>query len=781
MASPGEFSPTKPSEGFYTCQDDLWSTHFLFPKVGEVSGQAFYLHLQNWGIGLPVLHGGYEQFLKLQALFWRKTTGVNELDHESPGPPNATQAHRWTDDQDLAEHLRHVTNALEGRGSGKIYQTKGDLIFVVHDDSEKYCSNLSCPGAGSKAAEKLESSLAITLEPLLDWGTVRPASDVRVASGRIFAFRRNGPRMNDPLWTQQVKMLVPKQPRTYCLGCLEELVNRQTEAQFIIDRSVGYPCEAGNHYFSVQPIQRPSSRSELYDLREGGEFVDNSSSEGLVSSTAGPLHLDGVADGTSYAKSHDYTSTKMNVHECSWTAEDDLFLVGDTVGGKGSSRSQRLSRSFTPPSGPSRVGSIHSQLSSSSSSHRPIPLNNSRPPTLGTSRTSTFVYRDPTSARQTLLKESVPDFGSSTHRFGREIDTNAVHRFFTNHRIRRENMSKAKDTNTRNSDIRNFFTPVNHQGPVTPKRAVKTKNVRYGESDLSDAVSDIGKEIGDSDAPDAEYTPVKNKGKARLNSVSPKNRTLSPKKKTSSPPSKHTGKAQPSHVPVYRKRDPATDNSPPFGVAQAAFEAHYQHTPSKSDLICSCRKPARTNEVLITQCVNKNCKVRWYHKDCLSTRGKLQARHGTYLCEQCQNEKHYTDLSRANGWTTKKLVQDEIGMPFTGQEMAGTLGNTGNFRAITNPYGLATTTATASATTLSPFAKPFTPGGMTATGAAALGRLAVGSEPCLGLETSRPYFVTKAYTRGGEHRRVADEEYENGQIHVYGCQSDEWDEKMDEG
>jgi hypothetical protein len=330
-------------------------------------------------------------------------------------------------------------------------------------------------------------------------------------------------------------------------------------------------------------------------------------------------------------------------------------------------------------------------------------------------------------------------------------------------------MAKAKVADTNNTDIRNYFTPVSTRNLVTPEWAVKSKGITYEESDLSDAASGIVDEENDSDATEAEYRPIKSKGKARSKSVSPKNRTQSPKNKTPSPPSKFTGKAHQSRAPVYRKRDLATDSSAPFGVTQAAFETYLQDTPSKAEPICSCRKPARTNETLIIQCVNKDCIVRWYHKDCLSTRGKLQARHGTYLCQQCKNEKHYADLSRINGWTTKKLVQNETRMPFTGQGIAGTLGNAGNFQAVADPYGLATS---ASITALSPFTQPVTPGAVT------LSRPAVGSEPFLGLEISRPYFVTEAYTRAEEHKRVANEAYESAQ--VYGCYSDKWDEERGE-
>jgi hypothetical protein len=484
----------------------------------------------------------------------------------------------------------------------------------------------------------------------------------------------------------------------------------------------------------------------MYDLREGRDLKDDWSVEGLASSTGGSLYLDSVADETSY--------------------------TGSASGPFGS---QRLSHCSTPPSDPSSLNG-HYSFYLDSFSYNP------RPPTPVTPKNRVFVYRDPKLIQhedyeklgsKALLPGSVPDFGSGSHRFGRDIDTNAVSRFFTNHRIRRENMAKAKDT-----DTRNYFTVINPNSPPTPQRACKTSNLYYNEADLSDILSDLMNEEDDSDAPGAEYTPIKNKGKVSSKSISPNSRTPSLKKKIPSPPSKPRGKAPAPHAPIHRKRDPATDNSAPFGVTQAAFEAHLRHLPSKTDIICSCRKPARTNNVQITQCANRDCRVRWYHKDCLDRIGKLKSRHGTYLCEQCQNEKHCADLSRANRWSTGRLVQDEIGMPITGQEIAGIFGDTGDFQATANPYGLATSTAADEATTLSPFAESFTPNAKAATGAMALSRLAVGSEPSLGLEISRPYFVTEAYTRGEEHTHIADEEYERAQ--VYGFYSGEWYDEMGE-
>jgi hypothetical protein len=224
-------SPDQSFEGFYTSQDDLWSTHCLFPKVGKESSEAFDQWLRDLGVRLPHLNGGAEQCLKLQPLVWNKIDGVAEPSDQSSRPSNSVRKYRWQNDQELASHGELVRRSLEGRGSGRRYQTTSDAVFIYHDVSKKSCSNLSCPDTQEKAGGQVRSSPAVTIEPLLDWGTVEPASDVLVASGRVFPFRRNGPRMMDPLWTQAVQKLVPRQPRTYCLDCVEELLNRQADVR----------------------------------------------------------------------------------------------------------------------------------------------------------------------------------------------------------------------------------------------------------------------------------------------------------------------------------------------------------------------------------------------------------------------------------------------------------------------------------------------------------------------------------------------------------------------
>lgn len=233
MASSSERSRDWSFEGFYTNQDDIWSAHYLFPKIGKEASEEFVQFFQERGITTPTLDDSVEQYLKLQTTLWKKPSRVAKPGHQSLRFMSAAQSCRWSYDQVLAEHAGQVIQVLEGRGSGTRYQTMCDVVFILNDNSKKPCGNPSCPDTERKATGQVQSSRVVTLEPLLDWGTVEPASDIIVAADRIFPFRRSGPRMKDPLWTQVVRKLVPQQLPTYCLGCIEELVDRHAEVRLV--------------------------------------------------------------------------------------------------------------------------------------------------------------------------------------------------------------------------------------------------------------------------------------------------------------------------------------------------------------------------------------------------------------------------------------------------------------------------------------------------------------------------------------------------------------------
>jgi hypothetical protein len=75
------------------------------------------------------------------------------------------------------------------------------------------------------------------IEPLIHWGTVTPASDTPLAHGRILAFRCNNGKCDDPLWSMTVRKLKPQDPPTYCLECIEMLMDGRAEVWATVERN----------------------------------------------------------------------------------------------------------------------------------------------------------------------------------------------------------------------------------------------------------------------------------------------------------------------------------------------------------------------------------------------------------------------------------------------------------------------------------------------------------------------------------------------------------------
>ncbi|RAR11836.1 hypothetical protein DDE83_004304 [Stemphylium lycopersici] len=253
-----------------------------------------------------------------------------------------------------------------------------------------------------------------------------------------------------------------------------------------------------------------------------------------------------------------------------------------------------------------------------------------------------------------LNEASVPDFIIPGRKLGRGIDTKTVCSYFNNRRrIREFAMHKAKDI-----DICSFFTPINSANP---------------DADLSDIPSDPSDQDSHTNYPEGIYPPTN-------------------RQSTKTP---HSSSYR--YQPVLRRRDTTIPMTPDPDISTWEQEAHLTRIPSPHQLICICHRPARTYEVALTQCANPGCVVDWYHKACLDRAGKLKARHGTYLCEQCALAQAIREREEKKGWTLEKAVQDEVGMPFSGREIYEALPGYGRLKAVADPYGLASFSSAAGA------------------------------------------------------------------------------------
>lgn len=95
-------------------------------------------------------------------------------------------------------------------------------IFVLGAKIPRPCEFPSC---ASRSDNQPRSSTIVTIEPLIHWGTVTPAADVQLCRGSTQAFRRNGEKCDDPLWTQAIKAYRPQHPTSYCSDCLNMLLD----------------------------------------------------------------------------------------------------------------------------------------------------------------------------------------------------------------------------------------------------------------------------------------------------------------------------------------------------------------------------------------------------------------------------------------------------------------------------------------------------------------------------------------------------------------------------
>ncbi|KAF1830445.1 hypothetical protein BDW02DRAFT_650639 [Decorospora gaudefroyi] len=656
------------ADGLYKCSPNFWVYSFKFPMPGKESSDALRKYLQKW---TPVASSiPYDHLLALQGIFWREISSLYAADLNAP---TSRATSYWRDVQDVAENVKHITNLL-----------KDEHIFVLHAGPSKTCNNTACPKE-DKVTKQPGRPQTITVEPLLHWGTVTPASELRIAEGKIFPFRRNGIKMEDGLWTQQVKKLVPNHPPTYCVKCLEELMTRRVEAWAIID----HPSQTGHGYGRFGPIQRPQSKSDLYDRREGSERSNVAPTARYE--PAGTPQLDGAhneVEAELQQPAYHLFEANEGIHA---GACRDGVKVTEAV------TSRLPPPSFTALSEPIPV--MENATPRSGTFNSPYPPLRHRFSTPSTDRT--LVNRDPQPNQtdksyeklgsKALLEGSIPEFESQRREFGRPIDTNVVCQFFHQHRARRSRLMA-----TDKSEGHEPFLPTNPPtgSKQAANRAVKAFLPVYkDENESENENTNLSPTVADLSANEAVKPPAKaHKGKGKAPPASPKQTATNT---LSFPPpylpilrkQKQNPEPQPPYLPVFRKQ-PKTPEPPPPDVTPQAWHAHQTHIPDKTALICICHQPARTYDVPLTQCVNAACPIVWYHKHCLDKRGKIQARFGTHLCDICSTARFFRQRERDMGFTMEDAVRDEIGLPFSDREILDALPKLGGFEAVRWPYGL---------------------------------------------------------------------------------------------
>jgi hypothetical protein len=129
-------------------------------------------------------------------------------------------------------------------------------IFVLDNKSRSTCEFPTCR-TGS-ADQFLLST--VTIEPLVHWATVTPVTNIKLCRGRVQAFRRNGEKSDDPLWTLALKRFMSQHPISYCSECLDMLVDNRME---------DWTAVAEKKHTSFTPINRHTPGLHAQDFNIG--------------------------------------------------------------------------------------------------------------------------------------------------------------------------------------------------------------------------------------------------------------------------------------------------------------------------------------------------------------------------------------------------------------------------------------------------------------------------------------------------------------------------------
>jgi hypothetical protein len=281
------------SDGVYWLQDNACSSYVVFPVPGRASADALRKFLgemlprnlitDEYGRVATLPEISDDHLPTLQAQLWlsgsprsAKTRSqpvsqaqscgpaVQQTPH--PTPSSAVRALRTQEGLLIAYHVTLVAELLECELKNppywKILNILANHIFVLRNDADRACEFPQCQ---TRSDDPSLLSTHVMIEPLVHWATVSPVADVLLCGGSVQAFRRNGEKSGDPLWSQALKQIMPQHPASYCSTCLGMLFDNRSnvwaalkgEACVVRSSQWTYACASRK-----EPQDRPWSRGE---------------------------------------------------------------------------------------------------------------------------------------------------------------------------------------------------------------------------------------------------------------------------------------------------------------------------------------------------------------------------------------------------------------------------------------------------------------------------------------------------------------------------------------
>ncbi|KAH7066774.1 hypothetical protein BKA63DRAFT_607678 [Paraphoma chrysanthemicola] len=703
-------------------------------------------------------------------------SGVTSQYRTARIPPTPQRAVVHEDRRLLAQHVNLIFELLDD-----------NYVFILDNNSTNTCDFAGCrlPSSDSNRPSPL-----VTIEPLIHWGTLTPAFDSSLCRGRVLAFRRNGEMCKDPLWTQAIGKFTPPDPPKYCGECLEMLMDKRAIAWTDMERSRPSSFTAVNgqcRRIALDKARQLRSSRDTTNVRQlgAGQAPGVDSQQGFQvthpevwdeKSTLAALALDGPSEADVNTK-QDSVQCFSSASRAQQTQKHGLTKIEDLS----SDTSLRLEQDLTSLDSHNDNSTIKRRKTLSIASQRPCERPNTitawerfdhgSPTPLSPPADFAHIKSDPQpKVRETLKSdksqqknlyynsrdeqhgktaESPRNSHKTQRKFGREISANAVVNAVKKSTPSKPDMVIYKQAANGTTNIGSFLTSEtilsledhpsrSTQSTMMPRHAPKQRlsNSSWVTTDESTISEDDNSAL---EPPEPKTT------------TPPKRKIKPASKKKPPPPPKPTTlkdlkptKPQPPFTPFLAKHAKLSITDIPSHISEYTFPTSIARIPQTKEIICHCRKPARTPHIQLAQCANMTCNIGWYHYECLDKSGKIRARHGTMLCQYCRNEGYFREVAERNG---SKLVEGELSVPFSAVDVLARMPGPGGVLGVRDPYGLATMSEV-----------PRVDGQASVYEKGALGRMAL-----FGYEDAVPEMLGEAYRNGKVHRaewmaREAEEE-----------------------
>lgn len=255
------------ADGLYLLQNDTETVHTFFSTPGVESANALRQFLgvclpeesvvNEYGYVVPIADISDDHLPKLQAQLWLSETEKSRKPLLSLPNDNAelrvhasivqrcansakSSPQKKSTREDLlriACHITFIAELLQGMFESIVDQqlltTSANHIFICSNKTNGACELFSCP---SRSNALPHSSPIATMEPLIHWATVTPATNLSPSHNRMQIFRRDGEKCADPLWTQAIMKFTPQHATSYCLECLRMMMEKRTAALQAMER-----------------------------------------------------------------------------------------------------------------------------------------------------------------------------------------------------------------------------------------------------------------------------------------------------------------------------------------------------------------------------------------------------------------------------------------------------------------------------------------------------------------------------------------------------------------